>query len=137
MVDERTAKLLLSGPTNPRIIRFELTNFFVDTKKEVHEQWLDREASTLLQWAWEDPVSSTMFSFVNKDRQAFEFERNPEFYKADNVNFETYLIENIGGGSAQHQALMSGTEVDAATSAFTPPEIAEQYPGHVVASSQW
>ncbi|WP_425499623.1 ABC transporter substrate-binding protein [Halogeometricum luteum] len=132
MVDERTGKLHLSGPTNPRIIRFELTNFFADTKKEVHEQWLDQEASALLQWAWEDPVSSAMFSLVNKDRQAFEFEPNPEFYKSDNVNFGTYLIENTGGGSAQHQALMSGTEVDAATSAFTPPEIAEQYPDHVV-----
>ncbi|WP_049894506.1 ABC transporter substrate-binding protein [Halogranum rubrum] len=132
IVDDKTAKLLLSGPTNPRIIRFELTNYFVDTKAETHEQWLDKGEAEFLQWAWEDPVASGMFRFVNKDRQAFEFERNPEFYKSDNVNFETYLLENTGGGSAQHQALMSGTEVDAATSSFTPPEIAKQFPDHVV-----
>ncbi|WP_425498388.1 ABC transporter substrate-binding protein [Halogeometricum salsisoli] len=132
IVDDHTAKLLLSGPTNPQIIKFELTNFFVDTKKETHEQWLDQEASAFLQWAWEDPVASGMFSFVNKDQQAFEFERNPQFYKSDNVNFSSYLIESYGGNTAQHQALISGSEVDAATSLFTPPEIADRFPDHVV-----
>ncbi|SDN23687.1 peptide/nickel transport system substrate-binding protein [Halogranum gelatinilyticum] len=132
MVDDKTAKLILEGPTNPRIIRFELTNFFVDTKAETHEEWVDKGEAEFLQWAWEDPVASGMFQFENKDRQAFEFSRNPEFYKSDNVNFETYLLENTGGGSAQHQALMAGTDVDAATSSFTPPEIAEQFPDHVV-----
>ncbi|ESP90066.1 extracellular solute-binding protein, family 5 [Candidatus Halobonum tyrrellensis G22] len=132
IVDDRTVRLALSGPTNPRIIRFELTNFFLNTKAETHEEWLDRETAELLQWAWEDPVATGMFSLASKDRQAFEFERNPQFYKSDNVNFQTQLIENTGGGSAQHQALISGTEVDAATSAFTPPEIADRFPDHVV-----
>ncbi len=80
IVDERTATLMLSGPTNPEIIKFELTNFFVDTKKETHEEFLDAEAAEFLQWAWEDPVASGMWSFVNKDQQAFEFERNDQFY---------------------------------------------------------
>ncbi|MWG33469.1 ABC transporter substrate-binding protein [Halomarina oriensis] len=132
IVDERTARLILSGPTNPQIVKFELTNFFVDTKAETHEQWLDRPVEEFLQWAWEDPVASAMFSFVNKDQQAFEFEHNPEFYNADNVNFSTYLIESYGGNTAQHQALINGQNVDAATSLFTPPEIAEQFPGNVV-----
>ncbi|WP_425499624.1 ABC transporter substrate-binding protein [Halogeometricum luteum] len=132
IVDDHTAKLMLSGPTNPQIVKFELTNFFIDTKAETHEQWLDQEASAFLQWAWEDPVASGMFSFVNKDQQAFEFERNPQFYKSDNVNFGTYLIESYGGNTAQHQALISGSEVDAATSLFTPPEIADRFPDNVV-----
>ena len=131
IVDDYTATLQLTGETNPQIIKFELTNFFVDTKAETHEQWLDAETAEFLQWAWEDPVASGMFSFVSKDQQAFEFERNPEFYNADNVNFSSYLIESYGGNNAQHQALMSGQEVDAATSLFTPPEIAEQFPDHV------
>nr|WP_284033529.1 ABC transporter substrate-binding protein [Halobaculum sp. DT31] len=132
IVDDKTAELTLSGPTNPRIIRFELTNFFVDTKAETHEQWLDKDAAEFLQWAWEDPVSSAMFSFVNKDRQAFEFERNENFYKADNVNFERYFLDSYGGNNAQHQALISGRDIDAATSLFTPPEIAEQFADNVV-----
>ncbi|WP_435361938.1 ABC transporter substrate-binding protein [Haloarchaeobius sp. DFWS5] len=132
IVDEHTAKLQLSGKTNPQIIKFELTNFFVDTKKETHEEWLDKPEEEFLQWAYEDPVASGMFSFVSKDQQAFEFERNPEFYNADNVNFSTYLIESYGGNTAQHQALISGSKVDAATSLFTPPEIAKQFPDNVV-----
>ncbi|SDN23290.1 peptide/nickel transport system substrate-binding protein [Halogranum gelatinilyticum] len=132
MVDDKTGKLILSGPTNPQIIKFELTNFFVDTKAETHEQWLDAPEADFLQWAWEDPVASGMFQFENKDQQAFEFSRNPEFYKSDNVNFESYLLESYGGNTAQHQALISGTEVDASTSLFTPPEIADRFPDHVV-----
>ncbi|MFC6724028.1 ABC transporter substrate-binding protein [Halobium palmae] len=132
IVDERTAKLMLTGPTNPQIVKFELTNFFVDTKKETHQQWLDKDAAEFLQWAWEEPIASGMFKFVGKDQQAFEFERNPEFYNANNVNFGRYLIESYGGNTAQHQALISGTEADAATSLFTPPEIADRFPDHVV-----
>ncbi|WP_049947975.1 ABC transporter substrate-binding protein [Candidatus Halobonum tyrrellensis] len=132
IVDDYTARLTLSGETNPQILRFELTNFFIDTKAETHEEWLDADVSEFLQWAWEDPIASGMFQFVNKDQQAFEFERNPEFYKSDNVNFESYLIESYGGNTAQHQALISGNEVDAATSLFTPPEIADRFPDHVV-----
>lgn len=132
IVDEKTAKLMLSGPTNPQIVKFELTNFFVDTKKETHEQWLDKSESEFLQWAYEDPVASGMMSFVNKDQQAFEFERNPEFYNANNVNFNKYLVESFGGNTAQHQALIAGDQVDASTSLFTPPEIANRFPDHVV-----
>lgn len=132
IVDEKTAKLLLSGETNPQIIKFELTNFFVDTKKEVHSEWLDKPAEEFLQWAYEEPVASGLFSFVKKDRQAFEFTRNSEFYNADNVNFENFIIESFGGNTAQHQALIAGDQVDAAPSLFTPPEITEQFPDHVV-----
>nr|WP_264555025.1 ABC transporter substrate-binding protein [Halocatena marina] len=132
IVDKSTARLILSGPTNPQIVKFELTNFFVDTKAETHSQWLDKPAEEFLQWAWEDPVSSAMMKFVNKDQQAFEFERNPEFYKADNVNFSTYLLESFSGNNPQHQALVAGDKVDGATSLFTPPTIAERFPDHVV-----
>jgi len=132
IVDDHTARLTLSEATNPRIIKFELTNFLVDTKAETHEQFLDKDASEFLRWAWEEPVASGMWSLANKDRQAFEFERNPEFYNADNVNFQTHLIENTGGATAQHQALMAGDHIDGAMSAFTPPEIADQFPDHVV-----
>nr|WP_241434611.1 ABC transporter substrate-binding protein [Natrialba asiatica] len=132
IVDDKTARLLLSGPTNPQIIRFELTNFLVDTKAETHEQWLDADESEFLRWEWEDPVASGMFSFVSKDRQAFEFEPNPEFYNADNVDIDTFLIDSYGGNTAQHQALMSGTEADAALSLFAPPEIVDRFPDHVV-----
>ncbi|MFB9807837.1 ABC transporter substrate-binding protein [Haladaptatus pallidirubidus] len=132
ILGKKKAKLMLSGPTNPQIIKFELTNFFVDTKKETHEKWLNKSEAEFLRWAWEDPVASGAMSFVSKDQQAFEFERNPEFYNADNVNFSTYLIESYGGNTAQHQALMSGTKVDAATSLFTPPEIAKKFPKNVV-----
>ncbi|WP_345780925.1 ABC transporter substrate-binding protein [Halosolutus gelatinilyticus] len=132
IVDKKTARLHLSGPTNSQIIKFELTNFFVDTKMDTHEQWLDKDVSEFLRWAWEDPVASGMFSFVSKDQQAFEFEPNPEFYNADNVNIETLLIESYGGNTAQHQALMTGTEIDASTSLFAPPDIVEQFPDHVV-----
>jgi peptide/nickel transport system substrate-binding protein len=131
IVDDRTARLMLSGPTNPRILKFELTNFLVDTKVETHEQWLDKDASEFLRWAWEDPVASGMWSFVSKDRQAFEFERNSEFYNADNVNFNQFLIESYGGNTAQQQALISGQEVDGAPSLFCPPEIVDQFPDHV------
>lgn len=131
-VDEKTVRLMLSGNTNPQILQFELTNFFVDTKAETHQQWVDAPEEEFLQWAWEDPVASAMFSFVSKDQQAFEFERNEEFYNADNVNFGTYLIESFGGNTPQHQALIAGDQVDAATSLFTPPEIAERFPDHVV-----
>ncbi|WP_435345911.1 ABC transporter substrate-binding protein [Haloarchaeobius sp. HRN-SO-5] len=131
IVDEKTARLQLAGATNPQIIKFELTNFFVDTKKETHEQWLDKPAAELLQWAWEDPVASGMFSFANKDNQAFELERNDSFYKSDNVNFETYLIESYGGNNAQHQALLTGEQVDAAVSLFTPPQTADQFADNV------
>ncbi|AHG02053.1 hypothetical protein HALLA_01755 (plasmid) [Halostagnicola larsenii XH-48] len=129
--DDKTARLILSGPTNPKIIKFELTNFLVDTKAETHEQWLDKDESEFLRWAWEDPVASGMFSFVSKDRQAFEFEKNPEFYNADNVEIETFMIESYGGNSAQHQALMSGSDVDASPSLFAPPEIVDQFPDHI------
>ncbi|MCG1003188.1 MULTISPECIES: ABC transporter substrate-binding protein [Halobacterium] len=131
IVDDRTARLVLSGPTNPRIIKFELTNFLVDTKAETHEQWLDKDASEFLRWAWEDPVASGPWSFVSKGRQAFEFERNPEFYNADNINFEKFLIESYGGNTAQQQALISGSEVDGAPSLFCPPEIVDQFPDNV------
>ncbi len=132
IVDDKTARLLFSGTTNPQIIKFELTNFFVDTKVDTHEQWLDKDESEFLQWEWEDPVASGMFSFVTKDQQAFEFERNSEFYNADNVNFESYLIQSFGGNNAQHQALISGEEVDAASSLFAPPEIVDQFEDHIV-----
>lgn len=132
IVDDKTARLILSGTTNPQIIKFELTNFFVDTKADTHEQWLDKDASEFLQWEWEDPVASGAFSFVSKDQQAFEFESNSEFYNADNVNFDTYLLESFGGNNAQHQALISGEELDAASSLFVPPEIVEQFPDHIV-----
>ncbi|UHH23925.1 ABC transporter substrate-binding protein [Halobacterium noricense] len=132
IVDDKTAVLHLTDATNPRIIKFELTNYLVDTKAETHEQFLDKDASEFLQWAWEEPVASGMFSFVNKDRQAFEFERNEDFYNADNVNFQTHLIENTGGATAQHQALMAGDHIDGAMSAFAPQEIAEQFADNVV-----
>lgn len=132
IVDKKTARLKLSGPTNPQIIKFELTNFFVDTKAETHSQWLDKPVEKFLQWAWEDPIASGMLKFVNKDRQAFEFEKNPEFYKADNVTIDTYLIKSFDGNTAQHQALMAGDKVDAATSLFTPPKTAKQFPDHVI-----
>jgi len=132
IVDDKTAKLMLSGPTNPQIIKFELTNFFVDTKAETHSEWLDKPAEEFLQWAYEDPVASGMWSFVKKDRQAFEFERNSEFYNADNVNFNSFVIEAFGGNTPQHQALMAGDQIDAAPSLFTPPEIAKKFPDHVV-----
>ena len=131
IVDKQTAKLQLSGPTNPQIIKFELTNFYVDVKKDIHGKYVDQDAATFLQWAWEDPVATGPFSFVSKDQQAFEFERNDQFYNAGNVNFGTYLIESYGGNTAQHQALM-GNKVDGATSLFTPPEIKQQFPDHVV-----
>ena len=130
--DEKTATLMLSGETNPQIIKFELTNFFVDTKKDVHSEWLDKSESEFLQWAYEDPVASGMWSFVKKDRQAFEFERNTEFYNADKVNFENFIIESFGGNTPQHQALMQADQIDAAPSLFTPPEIADKFPDHVV-----
>nr|WP_226011812.1 ABC transporter substrate-binding protein [Halomicrobium salinisoli] len=132
IVDERTATLMLSGPTNPEIVKFELTNFYADTKKETHEEFLEAEEAEFLQWAWEDPVASGMWSFVSKDQQAFEFERNEEFYNADNVNFGSYYLDSFGGNNAQQQALISGSEIDAATSLFVPPEIAEQFPDHIV-----
>ncbi|WP_394337768.1 ABC transporter substrate-binding protein [Halocatena pleomorpha] len=132
IVDKKTARLLLSNTTNPQIIKFELTNFFVDTKKETHEKFLDKDVSEFLQWAWEDPVASGMFSFVSKDKQAFEFEPNPEFYNADNVDIDTYLLQSFGGNTAQHQALVSGDKIDAATSLFVPPEIVDQFKDHVV-----
>lgn len=132
IVDDKTARLILSGTTNPQIIKFELTNFFVDTKADTHEQWLDKDASEFLQWEWEDPVASGAFSFVSKDQQAFEFESNSEFYNADNVNFDTYMLQSFGGNNAQHQALISGEELDAASSLFAPPEIVEQFPDHIV-----
>nr|WP_237713442.1 ABC transporter substrate-binding protein [Halococcus hamelinensis] len=131
LVDEKTARLNLSGTTNPRIIKFELTNWFVDTKAETHRQWLDASESEFLQWAWEDPVASGAFSFVGKDRQAFEYERNQQFYGADNVNFNSYLIPSFGGNTAQQQALISGQDVDAATSLFVPPEIVDQFPDFI------
>lgn len=132
IVDDKTVKLQLSGPTNPRIIKFELTNFFVDTKADVHKEWLDKPAADFLQWAYEDPVASGMWSFIKKDRQAFEFERNDQFYNADNVNFKNFIIEAFGGNTAQHQALMQADQIDGAPSLFTPPEIAKQFPDHVV-----
>ncbi len=132
IVDDRTAKLMLSGPTNPQIIKFELTNFFADTKKEVHSEWLDKSESEYLQWAYEDPVATGMWSFVSKGRQAFEFERNDRFYNAGNVNFKNFTIESFGGNTPQHQALIAGDQIDAAPSLFTPPEIADRFPDHVV-----
>ncbi|WP_079890560.1 MULTISPECIES: ABC transporter substrate-binding protein [unclassified Halorubrum] len=132
IVDDNTARLLLSGETNPRIIQFELTNFLVDVKAETHEQFLDQDAQEFLRWAWEDPVASGMWSFVSKDQQAFEFERNPEFYNADNINFRRHLIENTGGADAQYQALIAGDHIDGAMSAFAPPEIVEQFADNVV-----
>ncbi len=130
--DEKTATLTLSGPTSPKIIKFELTNFFADTKVSTHEQWLDKSAEEYLQWAWEDPVATGFMKFVTKDQQAFEYERNPEFYNADNINFETYLLKYFEGNTPQHQALAAGEQVDAASSLFTPPNTAEQFPDHVV-----
>ncbi|MGB9965640.1 ABC transporter substrate-binding protein [Halobacterium hubeiense] len=131
IVDDKTAVLHLTSATNPRIIKFELSNYLVDTKAETHEQFLDKDASEFLQWAWEDPVASGMWSFVSKGRQAFEFERNPEFYNADNVNFDQFMIESYGGNTAQQQALMSADHVDGAPALFCPPEIVDQFPDHV------
>ena len=132
IVDDTTARLDLAGPTNPQIIKFELTNFFVDTKKETHEEFLDKEDSEFLRWEWEDPVASGIYSFVSKDEQAFEFEPNPEFYNADNVDIDKFLVERYDGNTAQHQALMSGSEVDGALSLFVPADTVEQFPDHVV-----
>lgn len=132
IVDDYTVTLQLSGPTNPKIIRFELSNFFVTAKQETHEEFLDKDVTEYLQWAYDDPVASGPFALENKDRQAFEFTRNEEFYDADNINFENYVLESYGGNTAAQQALISGSETDSAWSLFTPPEIAEQYPDHVV-----
>ncbi|WP_440988353.1 ABC transporter substrate-binding protein [Haloarchaeobius baliensis] len=131
IVDEKTAELALTGDTNPQIIKFELTNYRVDVKKDTHEQFLDAEAAEFLQWAWEDPVASGPFKFDNKDRQAIELTRNEEFYNAENVNFETHILKAYGGNSAQHQALLTGRQVDAAISLFTPPETADQFADNV------
>jgi len=131
IVDEKTAELTLTGATNPQIIKFELTNFRIDVKKDTHEQFVDKEAAEFLQWAWEDPVASGPFKFDNKGRQAIELKRNEEFYNAENVNFETHLLKAYGGNNAQHQALLTGEQVDAAISLFTPPETADQFADNV------
>jgi len=133
---DKTIILNLDGQVNPKILKFELGGIFIDTKEEVHGQWEDASEQDLLQWEWhgeDDPIaSSAMFQFDNKDQQAAEFSRNPEFYKADNVNFEKYYLDSYGGNAQQHQALIGGQDIDAATSLFTPPETVEQFPDHVV-----
>ncbi|WP_226021963.1 ABC transporter substrate-binding protein [Halomicrobium salinisoli] len=144
VVDEQTIRLDLAGPTNPEVLKYSLATQRVDRKRDIHDRFLDADATEFLQWEWDgeetDVVSSAMWSFDSKGRQAFTFERNEDFYKAENVNFSEFVIESFGGNNAQHQALMSADNVDGAFSLFVPPEIVDQFPDHVeeiMTPSKW
>jgi len=141
VVDETSIELTLKQPTNPRIIKFTLNNMRVDTPHSVFADYLDKPAEEVQTFQWEDGIiASGPWSHVSKDRQAWEFERNSEFYASENITFETFLLDAYGGNSALQQALLSGDTVDGVSSLFVPPKVVEQFPDNVVENrmpSKW
>ncbi|WP_226013343.1 ABC transporter substrate-binding protein [Halomicrobium salinisoli] len=141
IVDEKTFEFHLQKETNPRIIKYTLNNMRVDTPAEIFEEYVDEDAAEVQGFAWEDDViASGPWSHAEKSRQAWEFERNEEFYAAENVNFDTFLLEKYGGNQSLQQALISGDSIDGVTSLFVPPNIVEELPDNVVENrmpSKW
>ena len=141
VVDERTVELELAEATNPKIIKFTLNNMRVDTPHSVFEEYLDQPASEVQTFQWEEDIlASGPWSHVNKDRQGWEFERNERFYAADNINFESFLLDVYGGNSALQQALVSGGSIDGVTSLFVPPQVVDGLADNVVENrmpSKW
>jgi len=141
IVDDRTVELELVEPTNPKIIKFTLNNMRLDTPHAVFGDLLDQPASEVQTFQWEENIrASGPWSHANKDRQGWEFQRNPEFYDADNVNFQTFLLEAYGGNSALQQALIAGDAVDGVSSLFVPPQVVDQLADNVVENrmpSKW
>jgi peptide/nickel transport system substrate-binding protein len=126
-----TVKFNFPKKTNPRIVKFALTNGYVSAKYETHKRFLDAPASKILSWEWTDNVvASGPFSFVSKGKQAFEFKANKHFYNYDKFNFNKFLMPSYGGNTAIQQALMNPAQsgVDGSHSLFVPPQTYKQFP---------
>jgi peptide/nickel transport system substrate-binding protein len=128
--DPITVEFTFPEKTNPRILKFTLTDAFVSAKHETHKRFLDAPASKILQWEWTDNVvASGPFSFVKKGKQAFELEANKHFYNSDKINFNKFLLPSYGGNTAIQQALMNPAQsgVDGTHSLFVPKQTYKQF----------
>ncbi|MCU4802655.1 ABC transporter substrate-binding protein [Halobacteria archaeon HArc-gm2] len=137
VVDDLTYQLNLSGETNPQMVKFQLSNMWVSTPASVFEQFLDQDASEVQTWVWEDSDEDVLvsgpFKYVDRSQQEWNFERNPEFRDADNINFSDWQFDAYQEASVPQQDFTAGGgRFDSSWSAFAPPETVEGYQDHVV-----
>lgn len=131
--DDKTVVFELEEETNPLLLKHAIGSQSdrIYAYSPVYEEYLDQDAAEVQQFAWEeDVVGNGSFSFESKSEQAWTLTRNEEYYNADNVNFTELQILQRADNSALQQG-MRGGELDAMSSMFAPPNIANSMPDHV------
>jgi len=131
--DDKTVVFELEEETNPLLLKHAIGSQSdrIYAYSPVYEEYLDQDAAEVQQFAWEeDVVGNGSFSFESKSDQAWTLTRNEEYYNADNVNFTELQILQRADNSALQQG-MRGGELDAMSSMFAPPNIANSMPEHV------
>lgn len=131
--DEKTVVINLSNTSNPTIIKHTIgaQSARIHGYHPVYKEFLDKEAADVQQFKWEgDVVGSGSFKVGSKDKQAWNLERNEEYYNADRVNFTDYQLLSRNDNTALQQGLM-GDELDVVYSLFAPPNVVKSFPDHV------
>ena len=131
--NEKTVVFQLTEETNPQLLKYSIGSQSdrIYAYHPVYEEFLDQDASAVQQFEWEeDVVANGSFSLESKSDQAWTLTRNEEYYNAENVNFTELQILQREDNTALQQG-MSGGELDAMSSMFAPPNIANSMPDHV------
>jgi len=131
--DEKTVVFELTEETNPRLLRYAIGSQSdrIYAYHPVYEEFLDQDASAVQQFEWEDDVvANGSFGLESKSEQAWTLTRNEEYYNAENVNFTELQILQRADNTALQQG-MRGGELDAMSSMFAPPNIADSMPDQV------
>ena len=137
VVDDVTYQLNLTGPTNPQMVKFQLSNMWVDTPASEFKQFLDKPASAVQTYEWEDKsdniVTSAGFKYSDRNQQEWTFKRNDQFRKADNINFKTYKFDAYQEASVPQQDFTAGGKrFDSSWSMFAPPATVKGFKDYVV-----
>ena len=129
---DKTVELGFSEETNPTIVKHTLAPMRVDTKHSVYEEYLDKEASAVQSFSYDENVQGTgPFKFTgDADKQQVTLKRFADHPDADNVNFEEYQYVHMPDNPQMHAGLLGG-KLDVAMSLFTPPKVVANLPDAV------
>ncbi len=137
VVDDLTYQLTLTGPTNPQMVKFALSNTWVDTPASEFEQFVDRDASELQTWVWEENsdnvLTSGPFKYEDRNQQNWNFSRNEEYRLSENINFSEWTFDAYSEASVPQQDFSAGGKrFDSAWSMFAAPETVDSFQDYVV-----
>ncbi|AWB28303.1 ABC transporter substrate-binding protein [Halococcoides cellulosivorans] len=132
VVDEKTLAITATETFNPTILEFNVLSHLLQAKDEGHyADWADRYWTndetdvgteiTSYKPSEPDHISGAM-EFVEMTDEHYLLERNPEYYGADNINFERYQFTASPGNISKWRA-MENNEFDTVMSVFTPSRI--------------